>query len=53
MCANDKEAQDHGDFIAFRIGTEKLGMVREGNFISVSDQFGKEIFQIPLASTTV
>jgi hypothetical protein len=52
-CANDKEAQDHGDFIAFRIGTEKLGMVREGNFISVSDQFGKEIFQIPLASTTV
>ena len=52
-CANDEEARDHGSFIAHRIGTEKPGMVREGNFISVTDDHGKEIFQIPLASTTV
>ena len=52
-CANDKEAKDHGSFIAHRIGTEKPGMVREGNYISVTNEHGKEIFQIPLASTTV
>jgi hypothetical protein len=52
-CANDKEAEDHGNFIAHRIGTEKPGMVREGNFIAVTDELGQEIFQVPLASTTV
>jgi hypothetical protein len=52
-CANDGEAEDHGSFIAHRIGTEKPGMIREGNFISVTDELGKEIFQIPLASVTV
>jgi hypothetical protein len=52
-CANDKEAKDHGSFIAHRIGTEKPGMVREENFISVTDERGKEIFQISLASATV
>src|ERR1700709_841920 len=49
-CANDREAKDHGSFIAHRIGTEKPGMIREGNFISVTDELGKEIFQAPLAS---
>jgi hypothetical protein len=29
------------------------GMVREGNFISVTDGLGDEIYQIPLASVTV
>jgi hypothetical protein len=52
-CANDEEARDHGNFIAHRIGTEKPGMVREGNYISVVTDENKEIFQIPLASTTV
>jgi hypothetical protein len=52
-CANDQEARDHGSFIAHRIGTEKPGMVREGNFISVRDQGDKEIARVPLASTTV
>jgi hypothetical protein len=52
-CANDGEAEDHGSFIAHRIGTEKPGMIREGNFISVTDELGKEIFQIPLASVMV
>jgi hypothetical protein len=52
-CANDREAKDHGSFIAHRIGTEKPGMIREGNFISVTDKGNREIFRIPLASTTV
>jgi hypothetical protein len=37
-CANDGEAEDHGSFIAHRIETEKPGMIREGNFISVTDE---------------
>jgi len=52
-CSDDREARDHGSFIAHRIGTEKPGMVREGNFISVRDERDREIAQIPLASTTV
>jgi hypothetical protein len=52
-CANDGEAREHGNFIAHRIGTEKPGMIQEGNFISVVDEEGSELFQIPLASTTV
>jgi hypothetical protein len=52
-CANDREAKDHGSFIAHRIGTEKPGMIREGNFISVTDKGSREIFRILLASTTV
>jgi hypothetical protein len=50
-CANDKEAKRN--FIAHRIGTEKPSMVREGNYISVTNRQGDEIFQIPLASTTI
>jgi hypothetical protein len=52
-CANDKETKDHASFIAHRIGTEKPGMVREGNFIAVKNDSGEEVFQIPLASTSV
>ena len=52
-CANDREAKDHGSFIAHRIGTERPGMIRDGNFISVTDGFGKELYQIPLASVMV
>jgi hypothetical protein len=52
-CANDTEAKDHGSFIAHRIGTEKPGMIREGNYISVRDECETEIAQVPLASTTV
>ena len=51
-CANDGEAIGHGSFIAHRIGTEKPEMVREGNFISVIDENGRELLQVPLASTT-
>jgi hypothetical protein len=52
-CADDKEAKDHGSFIAHRIGTEKTDTVREGNFISVRNARDEELFQVPLASTTV
>lgn len=52
-CADDEEAKDHGSFIAHRIGTEKTDMVREGNFISVRNEREEELFQVPLASTTL
>jgi hypothetical protein len=52
-CADDREAKEHGSFIAHRIGTEKPEMIREGNYISVRDGRDTELFQIPLASTTV
>jgi hypothetical protein len=52
-CADEAEAVDHGSFIAHRIGTERPAMIREENFISVVDAQGKEIAQVPLASTTV
>jgi hypothetical protein len=51
-CASEREAREHASFIAHRIGTEKPGMVREGNFISVVDAGGREIHKAPLASTT-
>ncbi|MBR0750936.1 hypothetical protein JQ604_01985 [Bradyrhizobium jicamae] len=52
-CTDDREAEAHGSFIAHRIGTEKPEMVRDGNFISVRDERDTELFQVPLASTTV
>jgi hypothetical protein len=51
-CSNNKEAEDHGSFIAHRIGTEKTEMVREGNYISVTNEQGDEIYKVALASTT-
>jgi hypothetical protein len=41
-----------GSFIAHRIGTENSGMVCEGKYISILNEQGDEIFQVPLASTT-
>jgi hypothetical protein len=52
-CANDKEARDHAKFIAHRIGTEKPGLAREGNFIVVKNETGKEVFRVQLASALV
>jgi hypothetical protein len=52
-CADDKGARKHGDFIAHRIGTERPEMVREENYIAVLDGQRRELFRIPLASTTV
>jgi hypothetical protein len=50
-CIDDEEAKQHGSFIAHRIGTEKPGMVREGNYISVKNEHDVEIARTPLAST--
>jgi len=52
-CANDKEARDHAKFIAHRIGTEKPGLAREGNFIVVKNETGKEVFRVQLNSALV
>jgi hypothetical protein len=52
-CVDDVEARGHASFIAHRIGTEKPEMVRDGNFILVSNDAGDEIERVPLASTTV
>lgn len=52
-CIDDREARDHASFIAHRIGTEKPQMVRDGNFIRVTNDAGVEIDRVPLASTTV
>ena len=50
-CATEEEAKEHGSFIAHRIGTEKPEMVRPGNYISVRDEGGFEIYQAPITST--
>lgn len=52
-CDNDEQARKDGDFIAHRLGTEKPDMVRDGNLVSVTNEDGDRLFQIPLASTTV
>lgn len=52
-CDDDEQAKRDGDFIAHRLGTEKPDMVREGNLVSVTNEDGDKLFQIPLASTTV
>jgi hypothetical protein len=38
VCSNDAEAREQGRFIAHRVGTEKPDMVREGNFILVTNE---------------
>lgn len=52
-CNDDEQAKRDGDFIAHRLGTEKPDMVREGNLVSVTNEDGDKLLQIPLASTTV
>jgi hypothetical protein len=51
VCSNDDEAQEHGSFIAHRVGTEKPDIAREENFILVTSEAGEELFEIPIAST--
>ncbi len=50
-CINDDEALEHGSFIAHRVGTEKPNMVREENFIFVTNERGDELFKVPITST--
>jgi hypothetical protein len=51
-CADVEEAKQHANFIAHRVGTEKPDMVRDGNFISVTNDQDEEIAKVALASTT-
>jgi Domain of unknown function (DUF6894) len=49
-CANEDEAEEHGRFIAQRIGTEKPEMARRGYYILVRDEAGHEIYRAPITS---
>jgi uncharacterized protein DUF6894 len=49
--ANDGEAKEHGRFIAQRIGTEKPELARPGNYISVLDEGGHEVYRAPISPT--
>jgi Domain of unknown function (DUF6894) len=52
-CANDDKAREDANFIAHRVGSEKPEMVREGSFVSVTNEDGDEIFQVPIAAALV
>jgi hypothetical protein len=47
-CASKMEAKRHASFIANRIGTERPSFARPGNYISVRDDRGTEIFKAPI-----
>jgi hypothetical protein len=49
-CRSRKEAKDHAQFIAHRIGTERPDFAKPGNYISVRDERGIEIFEAPIGS---
>jgi hypothetical protein len=48
QCRSRKEAKDHAQFIAHRFGTERPTFARPGNYISVRDKSGTEIFEAPI-----
>jgi hypothetical protein len=50
QCRSRKEAKDHAQFIAHRIGTERPNFAKLGNYISVRDDSGIEIFEAPIKS---
>jgi len=50
-CASKKEAKQHACFIAHRIGTERPSFAKPGNYISVRDDRGAEIFKAPIRSS--
>jgi hypothetical protein len=47
QCRSRKEAKDHAEFIAHRIGTERPNFA---NYISVREDSGTEIFKEPIKS---
>jgi hypothetical protein len=49
-CRSVKEAKDHAEFIAHRIGSERPTFAKPGNYISVRDESGNEIFEAPIKS---
>jgi hypothetical protein len=52
-CSPRKEAVEHAQFIAQRIGTEKPSFAKPGNFIQVRDEKGRKIYDAPIQSTCV
>ncbi|WP_409363044.1 DUF6894 family protein [Bradyrhizobium lablabi] len=50
QCRSRKEAKDHAQFVAHRIGTERPNFAKPGNYISVRDDSGNEIFEAPITS---
>jgi len=50
-CRSPKEAKDHAQYIAHRIGAERPSFARPGNYISVRDENGAEIFEAPIKSS--
>lgn len=52
-CADENEAKEHAGFLAHQLGSARPGAVREENVISVRDAWDRELFQVPLASTSV
>jgi hypothetical protein len=51
QCSSKKEAKLHASFIAHRIGTEKPCFAKPGNRISVRDEAGAALFDVPIATT--
>ena len=50
-CSSKKEAKKHAAFIAHRIGTERPGFAKRGNYIAVRDEQGAKILAAPITST--
>jgi hypothetical protein len=48
QCRSSREAKDHAQYIAHRIGTARPSFARPGNYISVRDENGAEIFEAPI-----
>ncbi len=46
-----RKRKDHAQFIAHRMGTERPTFAKPGNYISVRDESGREIFEAPIKST--
>lgn len=51
QCKSGEEAKDHAQFIAHRMGTERPTFAKPGNYISVRDESGREIFEAPIKPT--
>jgi hypothetical protein len=48
QCRSRREARDHAEYIAHRLAAERPAFDKPGNYISVSDENGNEIFEAPI-----
>jgi hypothetical protein len=51
--STNKEAREHGRLLARQVGTDKPGLVGDGNFVSIVNEAGVEVFLIPITSAAV